>query len=141
MEKTKSLLGGLYTSLGWKAFDLRQFEKSLQIFQTVLEHLRARGTPRETFIAQWSIGQVLRALGRTEEALAIQKALLSNAANGGAQEGRLCEELAECLQALKLTAEAQPFFELAYRELSTDEWVTDNQPLKLKRMKDLGKVK
>jgi tetratricopeptide (TPR) repeat protein len=141
LAKTKRWLGSLYTTLGWKQFDVRQYDKALEVFQKAVSHLKAQGTEREAFVARWSIGKVLRALGKTEEALTIQKALLSELGIGGARDGRLYEEMAECLQTLKRTTEAQLYFELAYRELSEDEWVNDNQPLKLKRMKDLGKVK
>lgn len=141
LQKTKRWLGGLYSSLGWKLYDLRQYEKSLETFQKALRNLKAQGTSREAFVAQWSIGKTLRALGKTEEALSVQQALLTELGIGGRRDGRLYEELAECLQTLKRTTEAQLYFELAFRELSNDEWVTDNQPLKLKRMKDLGKVK
>ncbi len=140
-QKTKGCLGKLYTSLGWKFYELKQYERSLETFQKAIQCLKAQGTPREVFVAQWSIGKILRALGKTEEALSIQKALLAELGIGGNRDGRLYEELAECLQTLNRTTEAQLYFELAYRELSNDEWVTDNQPLKLKRMKDLGKVK
>lgn len=140
-QKTKCWLGRLYTGLGWKLYELKQYEKSLNTFQKALRNLKAHGTPREAFVAQWSIGKLLRALGKTEEALSIQKALLAELGIGGLRDGRLYEELAECLQTLNRTSEAQLYFELAYLELSNDEWVTDNQPLKLKRMKDLGKVK
>jgi tetratricopeptide (TPR) repeat protein len=141
IPKTKRWLGGLYSTLGWKLFDARKFEKSLEVFQKSLRHLKAQGTPREAFVAQWSIGKVLRAIGQTEEALTIQKSLLAELGIGGERDGRLYEELAECLQTLKRTDEAQLYFELAYRELSNDQWNADNQPVKLKRMKDLGKVK
>jgi len=141
MPKTKKSLGNLYASLAWKLYDLRQYEKALEVFQKALRHLKANGTPREAFVAQWSIGKVLRTLGKTEEALAIQKVLVSELGLSGAKDGRLYEEVAECLQTLDRTTEAQLYFELAYKELSSDEWVTDNQPVKLKRMKDLGKVK
>jgi tetratricopeptide (TPR) repeat protein len=141
LQKTKYWLGSLYTSLGWKLYDLRQYEKSLEVFHKALTNLKSFGTQREAFVAQWSIGKILRALGRIEEALSIHKALLAELGIGGVRDGRLYEELAECLHLLRRSTEAQLYFELAYRELSHDEWVTDNQPLKLKRLKDLGKVK
>lgn len=140
-QKSKFWLGGLYTSLGWKFYDLRQYENAIEAFRNALRHHQARGTQREAFFAQWAIGKVLRVQGKTEEALEIQKALLAELGIGGQREGRLYEELAECLQALRRTTEAQLYFELAYRELSEDAWVKDNQPQDLKRMKDLGKVK
>lgn len=139
--KTRRRLGGLYTSLGWKLFDSRQYERSLETFQRALAHFKADGTAREVFVAQWSIGKVLRTLGRTEEALAIQQALLSELGIGGVRDGGLYQELAECLQSLKRPDEARLYFELAYREFAKDEWLTDNQPAMVKRMKELGKVK
>lgn len=139
--KAKRWLGSLFASLGWKLYDLRQFENAFETFQKSLSHLKVHGSAREVFIARWSTGKVLRTMGKTEEALVIQKALLAELGIGGVRDGRLYEELAECLQTLERSTEAQLYFELAYRELSSDEWVTDNQPVKLKRMKELGKVK
>ena len=141
LTKPKRWLGSLYTAQGWKLYDVRQFEKSLEIFQKALTYLKSVGTDREIFVAKWSVGKVLRAMNRTEEALTHQKALLSELGIGGPRDGRVFEELAECLQNLKRTAEAQPYFGLAYEELSKDEWIKDNAPAQLKRLKDLGKVK
>jgi tetratricopeptide (TPR) repeat protein len=140
-EKAKRLLGNLYTSLAWKLFDLRQFDKALETFQKSLVHLKSWGTQREIFVVKWSTGKVLRAMNRPADALAIQKSLLSEIGIGGQPDGRLYEELAECLQTLHKTEEAELYFAMAYKELSSNEWITDNQPVKLKRMKDLGKVK
>jgi tetratricopeptide (TPR) repeat protein len=144
-SSAKRTLGSLYASLGWKQFDLHQYEKSEETFRKSLRHFQDHGTEREIFIAKWSIGRTLRAMNKTESALVIQKELLSELGLGGSQgrshDGRLYEEVAECLQTLERSAEAQLYFELAYKEFSNDEWVTDNQPVKLKRMKDLGKVK
>ncbi len=140
-QKTKHWLGSLYSALGWRAFDRRQFDQALGIFQKALRFLKGCGTEREIFVARWSAGKVLRALGKTEEALAIQNALLAELGVSGTKDGRLYEEIAECLHELKRAPEAQLYFDMAYRELSSDEWVADNQTVMLKRMKDLGKVK
>jgi tetratricopeptide (TPR) repeat protein len=141
LPKSKYWLGELYTSLGWKLFELRQYEKSLEAFHKSLRNLESQGAVHEIFVAQWSIGKVLRVLGRTEEALSIQETLLPNLRMGGAYCARLYEELGECLQTLKRTSEAQHYFELAYQGLSNEKWVADNHPLNLKRLKGLGKVK
>lgn len=137
----KRWLGSLYMSLGWRRYNLRQYETALEVFQKALSHLKSHGTEREVFVAKWSIGKLLRTMGRTEEALEVQNALLGELKVSHSKDGRLFEELAECLHALKRSAEAQSYFELAYRELSSDVWVVDNQPVALKRLKDLGKVK
>lgn len=137
----KRWLGTLYSAMGWRFYDARQYDASLEIFQKALSHLNLHGEKREIFVAKWSIGKLLRSMGKLEEALLIQQALLAELGIGGPRDGGLYEELAECLQSLKRFAEAQPYFELAYRELSQDMWVTDNRPAKLRRLKDLGKVK
>lgn len=137
----KRWLGTLYTSLGWKLFDLRRYDAALAAFQQSLGHLKLNGSDREVFVAKWSIGKVLRTLGKIEEALAIQNALLGELDSTMAKDGRVFQELAECLHALKRAPEAQVYFDLAYRELSSDGWVVDNQPEVLKRLKELGKSK
>ncbi|MEK6580289.1 MAG: hypothetical protein AABZ55_13775 [Bdellovibrionota bacterium] len=141
LAKAKSRLGTLYMTLGWKLYELRQFEKSTGLFERALKEFKNSEKKREAFIAEWSIGKVLRVLGKTEAALALQQRLLAELGLSGQRDGRLYEELAECLQTLKRTEEAQSYFGLAYKEFSSDEWVTDNQPVRLKRMKDLGKIK
>jgi tetratricopeptide (TPR) repeat protein len=139
--KAKAYLGSLYAAMGWKLFDVRQYEQALELFQKSLSHFKLRGTNRELFVAKWSVGKLLRTMGKPEEALIIQNALLAELGIGGPKDGRLYEELAECLHSLKRSAEAQSYFELAYLELSTDEWIVDNQPAMLKRLKELGKAK
>lgn len=139
--KTKYWLGALYTSLGWKYYDLRQYDNALEIFQKALSHLNIEGKERPVFVAKWSLGKVLRAMSRIEEALTIQESLLAELRSHGARDGRVFEELAECLQLLKRSSEAQPYYGLAYEELSKDEWLKDNKPDHIKRLKDLGKVK
>lgn len=140
-SKTKYFLGSLHASLGWKFFDVRQYDQALEQFQKSLSHFKLHGTTRELFVAKWSVGKLLRTMGKPDEALVIQQALLAELRIGGKQNGRLYEELAECLHSLKRSVEAQPYFELAYRELSSDVWIVDNQPAVLKRLKELGKAK
>jgi len=134
-------LGNLYASLAWKQFGLLQYETALATFQKSLGLYEAEKAEHEIFKTKWSVGKLLRKMGRLEEALALQKGLLSELGFSGGADGRLYEEIAECLQALQKTAEAQPYFELAHKELSSEQWVSDNQPVKLKRLKDLGKVR
>lgn len=139
--KAKRWLGPLHASLAWKLYDLLQYESAERHFQKSLSYFQATGTEREIFVAKWSMGKLLRRMNRLEEALAMQKALLAELGAGGITDGRLYEEIAECLQALKQTDEAQGYFELAYHALSSEQWISDNQPLKLKRLKDLGRVR
>lgn len=138
-EKSKRWLGELYSALAWKLCDLRQFDKSFESMQKALHHFRVRGSDPEIFQVRWSIGKILRQMGRFEEALQIQQELLVEL--GSRPHGRLFEELAENLHALHRTEAADKYFSLAYEQLSADQWVSDNQPVKLKRLKTLGKVR
>ncbi len=139
-ERPKRWLGSLYSTLAWKLYDLRQYEKAHETLQRSLSHFRKFGTEREIFVARWSVGRVLRQMNRTEDALTIQRALHAELGDNKAPDGRLYEELAECLHILKKNDEAQMYFELAFKELSKEQWVADSQPLKLKRLKTMGKV-
>ncbi len=134
-------LGKLYTIRGWAQYDARQFENALDTFKKALSCIKAEGIPRKTIVAKWAIAKVLRTLHRSVEALEIQKDLLAEANQLNQKDGYIYEELAECLQSLKRSDEAQIYFDLAYRELSKDDWLSDNKPDRIKRLKNLGKSK
>lgn len=147
----KKWLGALYTNMAWRYYNLRRYDLTLEAFDKALSHLKSQqGSEREVFVARWSIGKVYRVMGRTEDALAVQNSLLAELGIGGVQDGRLYEELAECLHTLKRSTEARVYFDLAYRELSREHDIEsggggetngDIQPSRLKRLKDLGKEK
>ena len=140
-EKASWWLGALYSSLAWKYYELRQYSKALETMQTSRTHFLKRGTKRELFLADWSVGKILRTLNRLDEALELQKALLQKVKADGQGEGRVLEEIAECLLSLRHPLEAEEYFALAYHELSSDDRDKDEMPLRLKRLKDLGKVR
>ncbi len=140
-EKTKKFLGTLYSIHAQKLNDLHQYDAALEVFQKAGEALMREGSKQEAFHAKFAAGKVLRFLKRFEEALQVQKKLLEELRSEGSSSGRVFEEVAECYNELKQADQAQVYFELAYRDLSSSEWVKDDQPLRLKRLKELGKVK
>lgn len=146
--RAKLYLSGLYSTLGWHAYELHQFERAQDLFNKALVRLQGEAglEPDATLIKRirvikWALGKVLRTLGRVEEALKVQEELFAEHQRSGSKNGDVCEELAECLTLLKRANEAALYFEIAYRELSCDEWVVDNMPERMKRLKSLGKVK
>jgi hypothetical protein len=84
------------------------------------------------------VARTLRSLGRTEEALQRQRALQSELAEAGAEDGYCHEELGESLLALGRAEEAKPHFAEAHRLLSKDPWLTDTEPNRLERLKSLA---
>lgn len=130
--------GPLYNNIGWSYFDAGQYEDALGMFEQALAWQRANGPEKEIRIARWCIARDLRALGRVEEALAMQQALFAEYQHSLAEDGYVSEELGECLLALGRPAEARPHFQRAHALLSQDIWLTANEPDRLARLQQLG---
>jgi tetratricopeptide (TPR) repeat protein len=141
-EKARLWLPHLYMRAGWHSFDFRKFEEALEFFKKSLEVSKSLKSNSQMIISmKWSIGRTLRALSRSEEALEIQRELLSNLDGLGKKNGHVYLEIAECLQVLQKHDEARGNFELAYKELSLNGWYSDNKSLELSRIQHLYKKK
>ncbi len=127
-------LGALYNNIGWTYYDKREFAKALDYFERDRKWYESRNAAKEVLIARYSIGKTYRALGRYEEALALQRELLKLTPD----DGHVHEEIAECLLALGKTAEARLAFGRAYVLLANDEWFAANEPKRLARLKQLS---
>jgi tetratricopeptide (TPR) repeat protein len=88
---------------GWEApalnnlgSDLREagrLEDSLVAFKEALAAYEKSGRPRQVQIARWQVANVLRLLGRTDDALAMQQALERELAAAGTTDAYVTEEL------------------------------------------------
>jgi tetratricopeptide (TPR) repeat protein len=139
--RARKWLASLYNNLGWTYHDSQKYETALDTFQKALKYREEQGDVETTRVARWCVGRALRSLNRIQEAHAIHTTLLGEYEEAGEKSGYVYEELAECLLALKRTDEAQPYFALAYEELSKDSWLVENEPARLQHLKELGKVK
>ncbi|HVO68859.1 MAG TPA: tetratricopeptide repeat protein [Aggregatilineaceae bacterium] len=137
-ERARKWLASLYNNIGWTYHDMGQYEVALDTFQKALRLRVSDGSPEPIRIARWCVARALRSLGRVEEALAMQQALLEEAATAGEKPGYTYEELGECLLLLDRQAEAAPYFAQAYAVLSQDPWLARNEPERLNRLKELG---
>ncbi len=138
--RARKWLGSLLNNLGWTYHDSGQYETALDTFQKALKWREGQGDPETTRIARWCVARALRSLKRIDEAHTIQTTLLREYEDTGEKSGYVYEELAECLHALGRDTEAQPYFALAYEELSKDAWLVNNEAARLERLKELGKV-
>lgn len=130
--------GSLYNNIGWTYHDHGQYEAALDQFQRALAFRQAQGKPDQVRIARWCIARTLRSLGRADEALDLQQALLREHEAAGTTDGYVNEEIAECLTALGRVDEAKPHFQRAYDVLSQDAWLAANEAPRLERLQTLG---
>lgn len=134
--------GALYNNLGWTLHDLGQYEEALATFEKALAWRQTQADAEATRIARWCVARTLRSLGRCEEALAEQWALLAEYESAPAGEhdepGYTYEELGECLLALDRPAEARPYFARAFDVLAQDNWLQRQEPGRLARLRELG---
>jgi tetratricopeptide (TPR) repeat protein len=140
-ERARGWLGSLYNNLGWTYHDLGDFDRALDLFERALAFREQQGDSENVRIAKWCVARCWRSLGRLEEALAAQEALLAEYAAAGVEgAGYTEEELGECHLALGRPDVAAGWFRAAWEKLSKDPWLQANESDRLARMAELGGV-
>jgi tetratricopeptide (TPR) repeat protein len=139
-ERAQGWLGSLYNNVGWTYHDQGSYEEALAIFEKALAWRQEKKQEVPTRIAKWCVARALRSIGRTEEALEKQQALLAEYDAIGESSGYVHEELGECLLLLDRRDEAQPHFAKAFELLSKDPWFVENEADRLARLKGLGGI-
>ncbi len=130
----------LLNNLGWTEHGLGHYDVALDLFQRALAARIEMDDKEGTHFARWTVARCLRSLGRIDEALAAQRALLAQDEKEKSPDGYVYEELGECLLAQHKADEAKPWFARAYAELSTDPWLTRDEPARIERLRKLGGV-
>ncbi len=131
--------GALYNNIGWTYFERGEHETALAHFEKGLAWRRQQGQAKETRIAAWAVARSYRALGRIDEALAIQQGLSEQTeAAGEDPDGYVYEELGECWLSLGEPGKAAANFSRAYELLSQDAWLVEHEPDRIERLKSLA---
>ncbi|WP_022887802.1 tetratricopeptide repeat protein [Agromyces italicus] len=65
----------LHNNLGWTLHDSGRLTGALMQFEEAARAAEAYGTAEQRHVARWSVARCLRSLGRTDEALGLQRAL------------------------------------------------------------------
>lgn len=138
--KARKWLGSLYNNLGWSYHERKEYTTALDLFQRALSARNEAGRQSEILIARWCVARALRSLGRSEEALAIQRSLLEEHRTAGTRDGYVEEEMAECLLSLERAEEARAHFAAAFESLSKDPWLARDEAERLERLRRLGGV-
>lgn len=127
--RARGWLATLHNNAGWALFDEGRFAEALEQFESAVPLREQKGEAEPLRVAKWCVARVLRALGRTDEALAIQHAIEPEA-----EDGFVYEEIAECLLAQDQPAEAKPYFAKAYTLLQKLDWIAEDSA-RLERLK------
>jgi tetratricopeptide (TPR) repeat protein len=133
-------LGTLLNNIGWTYHQMGRYADALAVFEDALAFRKEQGKSGPIRIARYAIAKTHRLLGRVDEALAEQQAILGESQRAGEPDGYIHEEIAECLLALNRPAEAKLAFAAAYKLLSKDPWFPPGEPARLERMKTLGGI-
>ena len=136
--EAKQWLGPLYNNTGWDHHRAGRLEEAMDCFRKSLAW-REQRSPGKTLVERWCVARCLRSLGRVEEALKEQRALLALTDAAGKPDGFVHEEVAECLLALGRKDEARPHFRKAHELLSKDPWLPRDEPARLARLEELGR--
>jgi tetratricopeptide (TPR) repeat protein len=90
----------LLNNIGWTIFGRGDYPEVLALFEDALAERMTQGKVSEIRIARWCVGRTLRALGRLDEAMAVQRALAAEHAAAGTSDPFVQEELTELESAL-----------------------------------------
>jgi tetratricopeptide (TPR) repeat protein len=130
--------GSLYNNIGWAHHDQGDYQAALDMFTRALAWREQQGESSETRIARWCVGRVLRSLGRSEEALALQRALAASLEQAGEEDGYVQEELGELLLLGGQPEAARPHLARAAELLGQDAWLAQHEPERLARLRALA---
>ncbi len=139
--KARRWRASLYNNIGWDYFSQGEYDSALTMFEKAVPARIEQNQPTELRIARWCVAKAQRMLGRIDDALTIQRSLEAEwRESGEGEDGFVFEEIAECLLAKGDTDSAKPYFARAYKSLSTDMWLSRDEPDRLNRLKELGGV-
>jgi tetratricopeptide (TPR) repeat protein len=124
----------LLNNLGWAAFDAGDAPRALDYWQRALAAREAAGTAAGIRIAKWTVARGYRAVGRLDDAQALQLALAAETEAAGEPDGYVYEELAEIALARGDAAAARPWAAKAHALLAADAGFATTQPARLERL-------
>jgi tetratricopeptide (TPR) repeat protein len=131
-------LATLYNNIGWTYYEQKRYDDAMDVFRKAIPLREQAGKVIPLRIAHYCVGKTLRAMGKIDDALAIQRRLHAEHQADGTPDGFVCEEIAECLLLKGHADEARQFFRRAYEILSRDEWLMNGEPQRVERLGQLA---
>jgi tetratricopeptide (TPR) repeat protein len=100
LPAAKKWAASLHNNTGYALHQLGRYEEALKEFELALADREAEGKPGNIRVAHWMIAWTLRAMGRLDEALAIQLRLEGECEQAGEPDPYVFEELENLYKAL-----------------------------------------
>jgi tetratricopeptide (TPR) repeat protein len=139
--KARRWRASLYNNIGWDLFSQKQYDSALAMFEKAVPARIEQQQPTELRFAKWCVAKAQRMLGRLDQALATQRTLeIEWRESGEGEDGFVFEEIAECLYTQDKVDASKPYFARAYALLSSDVWLSRDEPERLARLRQLGGV-
>ena len=135
--RARGWAASLTHNIGWTYFDAGDPATALTYWQKALPMREAQGNAENIRVAKWTIARGLRAVGKLDDAEAIQLKLVAETEKAGEPDGYIYEELAEIAVARGDKAAAAPWAAKAYAQLKDDGYLKANEAARLQRLADL----
>ena len=136
--RTRGWRGSLLNNVGWTMHERGDDAAALAYWQEALTAVEAQHDIVRIRIARWTVARGLRALGRLDEAEAIQRQLADEFEAAHVPDGYVFEELAEIAAARGDRAAAQSRAAKALALLSQDADFRANETARLARLTELA---
>ncbi len=137
--RTRGWRGSLLNNVGWTMHERGDDAAALAYWQEALTAVEAQHDIVRIRIARWTVARGLRAVGRLDDAEAIQRQLADEFEAAHVPDGYVFEELAEIAAARGDRAAAQSRAAKALALLSQDADFRANETARLARLTELAK--
>jgi tetratricopeptide (TPR) repeat protein len=136
--RARGWAASLTHNIGWSYFDAGDPATALTYWKKALPIREQQGDPGNIRVAKWTIARGYRAVGKLDDAEAIQLQLAAETEKAAEPDGYVYEELAEIAVARGNKAAAAPWAVKAYALLKDDGYLKANEAARLQRLAELG---
>jgi tetratricopeptide (TPR) repeat protein len=136
--RARGWAASLTHNIGWSYFDAGDTATALTYWKKALPIREQQGDPVNIRVAKWTIARGYRAVGKLDDAEAIQLQLVAETERAAEPDGYVYEELAEIAVARGNNAAAAPWAAKAYALLKDDGYLKANEAARLQRLASLS---
>ncbi len=137
--RARGWAASLNNNIGWAYFERGEPAVALTYWEKALAQREAAGKAATIRVAKWTVARGYRALGKLDDAQAIQLVLVAETEREQAPDGYVYEELAEIALARGNAAAAAPWAAKAHALLKYDAYLAQSEAARLARLAELAR--